>query len=391
MRNLFYLPNITAGLVSVIIGVTSSVAIIFQAAAAAGASPAEISSWLLALGLGMGIGCISLSLCYKIPIVIAWSTPGAALLVTSLAGVPMPEVIGSFIVSAILVILAGSTGLFEKVMNYIPRALASGMLAGILLQFGTNVFVAMKSQFLLGFLMFIVYLIGKRLFPRYVIILVLIFGIMIAKVGGLLHLQHLHIALSKPVWIWPKFSFSTIMSISLPLFIVSMTSQNIPGVAMIKSAGYTPKVSPIISITGVINLILAPFGGYTFNLAAITAAICLNEEADHNPAKRYKAAVYAGVFYLIVGLFGATIVSLFMALPSELVLVVAGLALFSTIGLSLKSAMENEAHRESALITMLITASGISFLGVGSAFWGLIAGVLSFMLLSIGREFFKRD
>jgi|SRR6185437_7769616 len=383
MRKLFYLPNIIAGLVAVIVGFTSSVAIIFQAAAAAGATPAEISSWLLALGMGMGVTSIGLSLYYRIPILIAWSTPGAALLVTSLSGIPMQEIIGGFIFSAALITLSGITGIFEKVMVYIPKSLASAMLAGILLHFGMNVFIAMQNQFLLGFSMFTAYLVGKRIFPRYVILLVLLLGILIAQTKGLFLSQHINITLSHPIFTMPVFSLSTIISIGIPLFIVTMTSQNIPGIAIMHAAGYKPRISSTISWTGVTNLLLAPFGGYAFNLAAITAAICLGDEADHNPATRYRAAVYAGIFYVITGLFAATVVAIFLALPKELVLIIAGLALFGTIGLSLRAAVENDAHREPALITLLVSASGVSLFGIGSAFWGLVAGVLSFMLLTL--------
>lgn len=383
MKKLFYPPHIIAGLVAVIVGFTSSVAIIFQAAATAGASPAEISSWLLALGIGMGLTGIGLSLYYRIPILIAWSTPGAALLVTSLAGIPMPEIIGAFIFSSILIILSGVTGIFEKVMIYVPKSLASAMLAGILLHFGLNVFLTMQHQFILAFPMFIAYLIGKRVFPRYVIPLVLILGILITQAEGLLHLQYLPITLAAPVFTMPAFSMRAIIGIGIPLFIVTMASQNIPGVAMIQAAGYKPRISSIISWTGIANLVLAPFGGFALNLAAITAAICLGKEADHNPATRYKASIYAGIFYLITGLFSATVVTLFAAFPKELILIIAGLALFGTIGLSLKSAVENDTHREAALITFLVSASGISLFGIGSAFWGLVAGILSFIILTL--------
>ncbi|MCC2644467.1 MAG: ydcO, partial [Burkholderiales bacterium] len=330
--NLLYLPHIIAGLVAVVIALGSSVAIIFEAARVAGATSAQISSWLLALGVGMGAGSIGLSLYYRMPILIAWSTPGAALLVTSLAGMPMAEIIGAFVFSAALITLSGITGLFEKLIIYIPKSLASAMLAGILLHFGINVFITMQNQFILVFPMFIAYLIGKRIFPRYIILLVLCLGILIARYKGLFNLEHLPIQLSLPVFIMPAFSWQSVISIGVPLFIVTMTSQNIPGAAMLKAAGYNPKLSPIISWTGIINLILAPFGGFAFNLAAITAAICLGKEADPNPVTRYKASVYAGIFYLIIGIFGATIVFLFTALPKEVVLVIAGLAIFNTLG-----------------------------------------------------------
>lgn len=375
--------NITAGLVAVMVGYTSSVVIILEAAAAAGATPGQVSSWLLALGVGMAVTCIGLSLYYRIPILTAWSTPGAALLVTSLAGVSMAEAVAAFIFSALLITVSGLTGFFEKMMKHIPQSLASAMLAGILLQFGTNIFVAMQQQFFLVCAMFVIYLIGKRLFPRFVILFVLFAGMLIAGAEGLFHLGRVHIAFSVPVFTAPSFSLSTMIGIGIPLFIVTMTSQNIPGVAAIQTAGYRPPVSSIISWTGITNIILAPFGGFAFNLAAITAAICLSEEADRDPAKRYKAAICAGLFYFIAGLFGATVVALFYALPKELVLAIAGLALLSTIANSLKIALEDDTQREPALITLLVSASGISLFGIGAAFWGLVAGVLSLLLLQL--------
>ncbi|KTD31565.1 MULTISPECIES: benzoate/H(+) symporter BenE family transporter [Legionella] len=390
MVNKFSFANLTAGFVAVMVGFTSSVVIIFQAAAAVGANSAEVGSWLLALGLGMGITSIGLSLFYRMPILIAWSTPGAALLVTSLAGVSMPEAIGAFIFSALLILIAGLTGWFEKLMTYIPRSLTSAMLAGILLQFGMNLFVAMQQQFVLVTVMLIGYLFGRQLFPRYVIILSLTLGIAIAVYEGLFDLTHCHFALSIPQWVFPVFSWPVLVSIGIPLFVVTMTSQNMPGVAVLRTAGYNPPISPLISWTGLTTLVLAPFGGYAFNLAAITAAICMGEEADVNPAKRYRATVWAGIFYVVTGILGASVVALFAAFPKALVLAIAGLALLNTIGSSLKLAIEDEAHREPALITFLVSASGMSLLGIGSAFWGLVAGALGFVInstiLSAKRE-----
>lgn len=381
MRNFFSLSQLTAGFVAVMVGYTSSVAIIFQAAATLGATPVQISSWLLALGVGMSVTSIGLSLYYRIPVLTAWSTPGAALLITSLSSVSMAEAIGAFIFSALLIILSGVTGFFEKVITRIPRSLASAMLAGILLHFGTNAFAAMQQQFVLVFLMFITYLLSKRFLPRFAILIVLLIGIATAKMQGLLQFEQLHVALSSPVFTMPVFSLPVLFSIGIPLFIVTMTSQNIPGVAVMNAAGYHPKISPMISVTGIANLILAPFGGYALNLAAITAAICMSKEADADPTKRYKAAVYAGIFYLIAGLFGATVVALFAALPHELIVGIAGLALLGTIGSSIQTALADDAQREPALITLLVSASGVSLFGIGAAFWGLIAGIISFAFL----------
>jgi benzoate membrane transport protein len=373
----FSLSNLIAGLVATTVGFTSSIVIIFQAATAIGATPAEISSWLLVLGLGAAVSTIGFSLYYRMPILTAWSTPGAALLVTSLAGVSMPEAIGAFVFSAMLMILAGVTGFFEKMINYIPRSLSSAMLAGILLHFGTNIFVAMQGQLSLVLAMFMAYLIGKRFCPRFVVLLILFVGVAVASMKGLFHVQHLHVRAPIPLFTMPQFSIPILISVGIPLFVVTMTSQGMPGIAVLQSAGYKPPVSPIVSWSGVTNLVLAPFGGFAYSLAAITAAICLGKEADVDPAKRYKATICAGLFYLLIGLFGATVVTLFSALPNALVMAIAGLALIGTISNSLKTALENDAERESAIITLLVTASGLSLFGVGAAFWGLVAGMVT--------------
>lgn len=382
MFRYFSFSNMAAGFIAVLVGFTSSAVLVFQAATTAGASPEEISSWIFALGMSMATTCIGLSLYYRTPILTGWSTPGAALLVTSLTGVSMPEAIGAFIFAAFLSVLTGATGLFEKAITHIPRALTSAMLAGILIHFGMNVFVAMQQQFLLITVMLLIYLIGKRAFPRYVIIFVLLAGIFIAEIQGLFHIDNIHLTLAYPIFTFPVFSLPTLISVGIPLFIVTLTSQNIPGVAVLNASGFNPPISPIITWTSIVNLLLAPFGSYSISLAALTAAICTSKEADLDPAKRYKATIFAGICWLLIGLFGATIVALFFAFPKELILAIAGLALLGTIGNSLKTALDEETQREPALITVLVSASGISLLGVGSAFWGLIAGILASLVLN---------
>lgn len=382
MFNYFSFSNIAAGFVAVLVGFTSSAAIVFQAATTAGATPAEISSWLFALGLSLASTCIGFSLYYRKPILTGWSTPGAALLATSLAGVSMPEAIGAFIFAAVLTMVSGMTGLFERLMIHIPRSLTSAMLAGILIHFGMNVFVAMQDQFPLVCTMLITYLVGKRFFPRYVIIVVLAAGILAAISGGMFHLNHFEFALSTPSFVTPDFSPSTLISVGIPLFIVTMTSQNVPGIAVLNASGYNPPISPLITWVGVANLLFAPFGCYSISLAAMTAAIVTGEEADDHPENRYKATIIAGLCWLFIGTFGATVVALFFAFPKELTLAVAGLAVFSTIGSSFKTALEDEHQREPAVVTILISASGISLFGVGAAFWGLIAGVVASFLLN---------
>ncbi len=377
----FSLPAIVAGFVTVLVGYTSSAVVVFQAAQGLGASPAEIASWMWALGLGMGVTCIGLSLRYRVPVVTAWSTPGAAMLITSGAGLRLDEAIGAFMVSAVLIVIAGFSGLFERLISRVPVALASAMLAGVLLRFGLDLFVAMKSQFEMAFAMFLSYLAMRRLLPRYAVMATLAVGIAIAAALDLLKLDGLHLALAGPVWIAPAFSWSALIGVAIPLFIVTMASQNIPGLAVLRSSGYTVPVSPVIGWIGVVNLLLAPFGAFALNLAAITAAICMGREAHEDPARRYTASISAGLLYVLVGVFGATVTALFAAFPRELVLAIAGLALLGTIGNGLASAFASEQDREPALITFLVTAAGVSFAGIGSAFWGLVAGVLAMIVL----------
>jgi benzoate membrane transport protein len=372
---------VVAGFVTVLVGFASASAIVFQAAGAVGASAAQLGSWMLALGVGMGLTCILLSLRYRAPVVTAWSTPGAALLVTSAAGLSIEEATGAFLVSAALITLVGFSGWFERAMDRIPIPIASGMLAGVLLRFGLGLFTAMSTQLALALGMCLAYFAARRLVPRYAVIAALLVGVVLALVQGLLHVDAVHVALARPVWVTPRFTAGAVIGVALPLFVVTMASQNVPGVAVIRASGYTVPISPVIGWTGLANLVLAPLGGFTVNLAAITAAICMGREAHEDPRRRYVAAVFAGLFYLIVGIFGATVVALFLAFPPELVAAIAGLALLATIGNGLAAAVGTENQREPALVTFLVTASGIAPAGIGSAFWGLVAGVVTLAIL----------
>ena len=381
MGRFFSLSHLSAGFIAVLVGYTSSAAIVFSAASAAGASAAHISSWLLALGLGMGVTCIGLSWHYRSPVLTAWSTPGAALLATALIGLPMSEAIGAFLVASALVTLCGVTGWFETIMKHVPKSLAAAMLAGVLLRFGLEVFVSLRTQLGLVALMLMLYLAGRRLNSRYTIPLTFLGGLIWAAFNGLIHFEAVTLTLARPLFTAPSFSFSTAIGVGIPLFIVTMASQNVPGIAVLRANGYHTPVSPLIGWTGLTGLILAPFGGFSFNLAAITAAICMSPEADRNPERRYLAAVCAGIFYLITGLLGATVASLFTALPKELVAAIAGIALLGTISNSLSGALHDERERDAALITFLVTASGLALLGIGSAFWGLLFGLLVLKIL----------
>jgi len=370
------LSAVTAGFVAVLVGFTSSVAIVFQAAQSLGATPAQAASWMWALGWGMGLTTLLPSLWLRKPVMIAWSTPGAAVLAVAGAsgGFGMAEATGAFIVCAALILLAGASGLFERAMEKIPMPLAGALLAGVLARFGLDAFLAVRSAPGLVLAMLAAYLFGRRLWPRYAVVGVLAVGITIAAATGRLQAGGVQWAFTVPVFTAPEFSWRATVSLALPLFIVTMASQNLPGVAVIRAAGYRMPISKIITLTGAATLVLAPFGAFALNFAAITAAICLGREAHVDPDRRWVAAAANGVIYCIVGVFGAAVAGLLAAFPRELVVAVAGLALLGTIASGLAAALKDDAHREAALITFLVTLSGVELLGVGSAFWGVLFG-----------------
>ncbi len=376
-RNYLQLPPIVAGFAAVLIGYSSSAVIIFQAARAAGASPGQVASWMFALGIGMGLTTFGLSWRHRMPIITAWSTPGAALLVTSLQGIALDEAIGAFLFSAALITVSGFSGWFERIMNRVPLSLAGAMLAGILFQFGVDAFVALESRFALVMTMFAVYLATKRLLPRYTILCVLAAGFLYCLLAGWLDFSGFEIAIEAPRFVTPSFSASAVIGVAIPLFVVTMVSQNIPGVAVLRTDGYAAPVSSAVGWTGIATLLLAPFGGFALNLAAITAAICTGPEAHADAGKRYQAGLAAGVFYLMLGIGGGAIAALFTAFPTEFIFALAGLALLSTIANSLYTAVADSTSREAAVIAFVVTASGLSLFGIGAAFWGLVAGAVA--------------
>ncbi|MEO7115249.1 MAG: benzoate/H(+) symporter BenE family transporter [Caldimonas sp.] len=372
----------TAGFVAVLVGFTSSVAIVFQAAQALGATPPQMASWMWALGWGMGLATLLPSLWWRKPVMVAWSTPGAAVLAVAGAGgaFNMAEATGAFIVFALLVIVVGATGWFERVMDRIPMPLAGALLAGVLARFGLDAFVAASSSLVLVLAMLVAYLCGRRWWPRYAVVGVLAVGIAVAASSGTLHVAAVPWALTVPVFTAPEFTWRATVSLALPLFVVTMASQNLPGVAVIRAAGYSMPISKIIVITGVLTLLLAPFGAFALNLAAITAAICMGREAHADPARRWVAAASCGILYCVVGIFGAAVIGLLAAFPRELIAAIAGLALLGTIGGGLAAAVRDETLREAAIITFLVTLSGLTLFGIGSAFWGIVAGTLALVV-----------
>ncbi|PVZ16324.1 MULTISPECIES: benzoate/H(+) symporter BenE family transporter [unclassified Pseudomonas] len=371
---------VVAGLIATLTAYTSSLVLIFQAGKAAHLTDGQISSWIWALSIGMALCSIGLSLRYRTPVSIAWSTPGAALLITSLGGVSYPEAIGAFITCAGLITLCGVTGSFERLMRRLPSSLAAALLAGILFRIGSEIFVAAQHRLGLVLAMFLAYLVIKRHAPRYAVLAALLVGGVIAGIQGLLDFSEFHLQMAVPQWTAPEFSLGATISIGLPLFVVAMASQNMPGVAVLRADGYQVPASPLVSTTGIVSLLLAPFGGHGINLAAISAAICTGPNAHEEPSRRYVAALVYGALCALLGVFGATLAGLFTALPTELVLSIAALALFGSIINGLTQAMAVPAEREAALVTFMVTASGMTLFGVGSAFWGIVAGVVTLLL-----------
>lgn len=377
----FTLPMVVSGFVAVLVGYSSSGAIIYQMFQAAGATPAQIGGWLSVLGIAMGIASLGLSLRYRMPVLAAWSTPGAALLATSFHGISLNEAVGVFVFSNLLIVLCGVTGLFARLMNHIPASLAAAMLAGILLRFGLQTFADLQTNFVLCGSMCLAWLLARRWLARYAILVTLLIGIAVALAQHAIHFppQPLSVMLPEPVM--PHFTLTTLLGIGVPYFLVTMASQNAPGIATLQAHGYRAPVSALMSWTGLTALLLSPFGGFSVCVAAISAAICMSDEVDPDPQQRWRAAVLAGIFYLLAGASGALIAVLFSALPRVLIEALAGLALLATLGGSLQRALEQPAERDSALITFLITASGVSLLGIGPAFWGLVGGIVAHLLL----------
>ena len=370
-------PTLLAGFLAVLIGYASSAAIIWQAAIVAGATTAQISGWMTALGLAMGVSTLTLTLWYRVPVLTAWSTPGAALLVTGLQGLTLNEAIGVFIVTNALIVL------FARLMRIIPHSLAAAMLAGILLRFGLQAFASLDGQFTLCGSMLLVWLATKAVAPRYAVIAAMIIGIVIVIAQGDVVTTDVVFKPVLPTYITPDFSFAHSLSVALPLFLVTMASQNAPGIAAMKAAGYSAPVSPLIVFTGLLALVFSPFGVYSVGIAAITAAICQSPEAHPDKDQRWLAAAVAGIFYLLAGLFGSVITGMMAALPVSWIQMLAGLAPLSTIGGSLYQALHNERERDAAVVAFLVTASGLTLVGIGSAFWGLIAGGVCYVVLNL--------
>jgi len=380
------ISSTVAGLVAVVIGFSSSVALIYQVVVNLGGDASLASSWLLTLGLSMGVTSIALSFYYRVPILIAWSTPGAALLIANAQSFNVNEAIAGFMFSAILIFLCGITGLFEKVINKIPFQLASAMLAGILVNFGIDVFNQMNQEPILVIVMVLTYLLSKQLAPKFTILFVLLISVVLAWQLKLVSLNEFSWQMSEFRYISPEFNLQAILGVGIPLFIVTMAAQNLPGIAVLKAHHYKTPVSSILSVTGLVNVLVAPLGGYAINLAAITAAICMTKDVDQDPKKRYWAAVSGGVFYILMAISAGYLMNVFAILPNALIYSLAGIALFTTITSSIQQAIAENEISEAAIITFLVTASNLNLWELSSVLWGLIAG----SVVLISQRLFKK-
>lgn len=377
---------IAAGLVAVLVSFGGTAVLMVQAGHAAGLDAARIGSWIGSLSLVLGLGGAAYSLRTGLPIVMAWSTPGAALLVTALAGVPFPEAIGAFVLAAALTLACGLFGWIDPILRRIPGEVAAAMLAGVLLNFGMGIFTNVGKQPALVLAMCAAYLVCRRWAPRYAVLMVMAVAVAMAAGLGLMRVDQLDWHLTEFVWTTPVFSMQAAVSLGVPLFVVAMASQNLPGLAILQAAGYRPPASRLVAATGFLGLLAAPFGAHSVTLGAISAAICTGPEAHAEPSKRYIAAATYGISYFALSIVAGAVAVFFQALPAALLAALAGLALLGTIMGGMAAAMANPQRREAALITLLATASGFSFWGIGSAFWGLVAGLLAHTVFEFRRK-----
>ncbi len=373
---------IAAGFLVVLISYSGPAVIFFQAADVANVSSEMIASWIWGISIGAAVSGIFLSWTLRVPVITAWSAPGTALLVTLFPAITLNQVVGAYITAAAIIFLIGVSGYFDKIMRRIPAGIAAGMMAGILFQFGVNAFKSATTMPMLTFGMVVAYVVFRRLVPRYSIVLVLLSGVTLAMLLGDTNVSGLELHLTIPVFITPEWTWGTTLSLALPLVLVSLTGQFLPGMAILHLSGYGTPARPIIAATSLASIGVAFFGGITIVVAAITAALCTGKDAHEDPAKRYVAGIANGVFYLIGGTFAGTIVTVFTALPKEFIAVLAGLALLGAIASNITAMVREEDHREASVITFLATASGMSFLGLGSAFWGVVIGGFAYLVLN---------
>ena len=385
LLNDFSVPAVFAGFITFLVGISVSAVLVIEAAQTLGANTEQITSWFWALGLAIGLSGLLLSWKFKYPVATSWSTAGLALILATGSGYNLNEAIGAFLVCGLLTAILGFSGVFQKVLSYIPQSLTSAMLAGVLLKFGIALFASMQNEWAFILSLLATYILSKRFWPRYSIVITVIAGIAMCPIFLNFSMPSIDFSMAKPVWVTPEFSSSAILGLALPLFVINMASQYLPGLAMIKSYGYNPHVNHLIGWTGTAQALLAPFGSYSVNIAAISAAISLDDQVHPDPQKRYIAGMSCGFFYILMGIFAATLTSFLMSFPAIFITALAGIALLGTISHNIAIAFHEVSDREAALLTFLFSASGIQFFGIGSAFWGLIFGFAVHLILKLRK------
>ena len=378
--------TLIAGLMAVLVSYSGPLAIVFQAADSANISHEMMTSWVWAISIGAGVTSIGLSAWLRVPVVTAWSAPGTALLVTLFPELSLNEAIGAYITAAVMLFFIGISGLFDRVVHLIPRGVAGAMMAGILFDFGLGAFRTLESTPVVATIMVLAFVVFKFFSRGY--FLVLLVGLGFALSFTVLHadLSQLRWELATPTVIIPEWSIGSTLSLALPLVIVSLTGQFLPGFAILKTAGYQVSTRPVITALSLVSIPTALFGGITTVVAAITASICTSPDAHPEPDKRYIAGIANGVFYLVGGLFAGSIVLFFTSFPTEMIAIIAGLALLGAISNSLNVALEEKEHLDASLVAFMTTASGISIYGIGSAFWGVVLGTAVFVLTNLLRR-----
>lgn len=373
---------VAAGLLAVLVSYSGPMGIVYQAWQVSGLPVEVFSSWVWGISMAACISGVFLSLKYRTPVITAWSAPGAALLIVLIPNVSMPEIIGAYLFSGLLLVAVGLSGQFDRLVAAIPKSIAAGMMAGILLQFGLKAFASVQINPALATGLIALFLLMRRFLPKYALLIVLGMGTVASSILGLTQFDQVHLAFTLPSLTWPVFAPEIILSFGIPLFITSLTGQFLPGMSILRKDGYSVSANPILITTGMTSILVAFTGGITTVIAAITAALCTGKEAHSDVSKRYIAGVANGVFYGIGACFASGIAALFSAIPVTVVALIAGLGLMAAIGTNLKGIFSDPTSEDSGLITFLVTASGLTVLQLGSAFWGIVFGLLAHWILS---------
>nr|WP_313417380.1 benzoate/H(+) symporter BenE family transporter [Brevundimonas diminuta] len=369
--------SFSAAAVATVVGFGGTVALVVQAGQAMGAAPAQIISMVTALCLGIGLPGAVLSWRLKMPVVLAWSTPGAALLAASTLGLGWSTAVGAFVIAGLLMVLTGLVPALGRLAERIPAAVASAMLAGVLLPFCLKLFLVFPTDMTLAAGLLLVFLVMRGLAPAWALPAVLVAAFAILAARGQVALPEGTGLFGSLSPVMPAFDWKAAVSLAVPLYLVTLASQNLPGLVVLRAAGYAPPAGKLIFWGGLTSTLLAPFGAHGVNLAAITAAICTEPNAHPDAAKRWTVGVIYGLFYLVVALFAAPLAGLFIAMPTGALAAITGLALIAPLTGSLGAMMAAAKDREAAVLTFAATASGVTLFGVGSAFWGLAVGFLA--------------